>query len=30
MSTNPVMGTWSLQSFELQFPDGTVTHPYGE
>ncbi len=30
MSTNPVIGTWSLQSFELRFPDDSVTYPYGE
>lgn len=30
MSMHPVIGTWSLRSFELRFPDGSVTHPYGE
>ena len=30
MAKNELMGTWALQRFELRFPDGTVTHPYGE
>jgi hypothetical protein len=25
-----LLGTWSLVSFELEMPDGTVHHPYGE
>ena len=25
-----LVGTWTLQHFELRLPDGTVTHPYGE
>ena len=24
-----LVGSWELISFELQFPDGTVTHPFG-
>ena len=25
-----IVGTWRLEYFELQAPDGSVTHPYGE
>jgi len=30
MSSESLTGTWRLESFELETPDGTVTHPYGE
>ena len=30
MSESSLIGTWSLRSFEMRFPDGTVSHPYGE
>ena len=30
MSRSPLVGTWALRRFELRFPDGSVTHPYGE
>jgi hypothetical protein len=30
MSREALVGTWRLESFELQAPDGSVTHPYGE
>jgi len=26
----PIVGTWRLESFALEAPDGNVTHPYGE
>ena len=29
-SESSLVGTWALQSFELELPDGTITHPYGE
>jgi len=30
MSLDQLVGTWRLDSFELEAPDGTVSHPYGE
>ena len=30
MSDPSLIGTWSLRHFELRFPDGRVTHPFGE
>ena len=30
MDGSPLVGTWRLDSFELQSPDGSITHPYGE
>ena len=30
MQPEPIVGTWKLESFELQAPDGTISHPYGE
>ena len=30
MQDEPIVGTWRLEYFELQSPDGTISHPYGE
>lgn len=30
MQGEPIVGTWKLDQFELQAPDGTISHPYGE
>lgn len=30
MRASPLLGTWALRRFELCFPDGRITHPYGE
>jgi hypothetical protein len=30
MSDPSLIGTWALRHFELRFPDGRVTHPFGE
>jgi len=30
MSSADLIGTWGLRHFELGFPDGRTTHPYGE
>ena len=30
MQASPLIGTWALNRFELRFPDGSTTHPYGE
>ena len=30
MQLHPLVGTWRLESFELQAPDGQLSHPYGE
>jgi hypothetical protein len=27
---SPLVGTWRLSSFELESPDGSITHPYGK
>lgn len=29
-SVNGLVGSWRLDSFELQATDGTISHPYGE
>ena len=29
-TSETIVGTWRLEYFELQAPDGSVTHPYGE
>lgn len=29
-ASEPLVGTWRLELFELQMPDGTISHPYGE
>ena len=28
--SHELVGTWRLESFELELPDGQVNHPYGE
>ncbi|MCH7598466.1 MAG: lipocalin-like domain-containing protein [Myxococcales bacterium] len=30
MHASSLVGTWALRRFELCFPDGRITHPYGE
>jgi hypothetical protein len=30
MQCDELVGTWKLDSFELQMPDGAIRHPYGE
>lgn len=30
MHCDQLVGTWKLESFELQMPDGATIHPYGE
>jgi hypothetical protein len=30
MSSTDLIGTWGLRHFELVFPDGKTTYPYGE
>ncbi|MDG2050352.1 MAG: lipocalin-like domain-containing protein [Myxococcota bacterium] len=30
MQGETIVGTWCLDYFELQAPDGSITHPYGE
>jgi len=30
MQGHQLVGTWQLETFELQMPDGAIHHPYGE
>lgn len=30
MQCDELVGTWKLDTFELQMPDGAILHPYGE